>query len=66
MLKLNCDKALIYLKWQANLEYEDTIMFTSEWYFNFYNNRQSINHFTNYQIEEYVRIAEQKKIKWTE
>ncbi len=66
LLKLNCDKALIYLKWQANLEYEDTIMFTSEWYFNFYNNRQSINHFTNYQIEEYVRIAEQKKIKWTE
>ncbi len=37
LLKLNCDKSLFYLKWQANLEYEDTIRFTSEWYYDFYN-----------------------------
>lgn len=66
LLKLNCDKALIYLKWQANLAYEDTIRFTSEWYYNFYNYKKSMYDLTNRQIEEYENMAKQKKIKWTE
>nr|MDA3876710.1 CDP-glucose 4,6-dehydratase [Halothiobacillus sp.] len=66
LLKLNCDKALSYLKWQANLEYKDTIKFTSEWYYDFYNTDNSILNKTFEQINEYEAMAKQKGLKWTE
>lgn len=66
LLKLNCDKALVYLKWQANLTYDETIRFTSEWYFNFYNKNVSMLDLTNSQIKEYELIAKQNRLKWTE
>jgi len=66
LLKLNCDKALFHLKWQANLEYKDTIRFTSEWYYDFYNEETSIFDKTISQIEEYERLAIQKSLKWLE
>ena len=66
LLKLNCDKALFYLKWQANLEYKDTIKFTSEWYFDFYKTDKNILNKTLEQIEEYEFMAKQKGLKWTE
>ena len=67
LLKLNCDKALFYLKWQANLEYKDTIRFTSEWYYNFYKNKnKSALDKTLEQIMEYENMAKNKGLKWTE
>ena len=61
LLKLNCDKALFYLNWEASLEYEKTIAFTSKWYYNFYKTDIDIKTFTLNQIKEYER-----EIKWTE
>ena len=46
LLKLNCDKALFYLKWQANLEYKDTIRFTSVWYYDYYKTKENIFNIT--------------------
>lgn len=66
LLKLNCDKALFHLKWQANLEYKDTIRLTSEWYYDFYKKDDSIYEKTQSQIEEYEQMAKQKSLKWTE
>jgi CDP-glucose 4,6-dehydratase len=66
LLKLNCDKVLFYLKWQSNLEYEDTIKFTSEWYYDFYKSNKNILDKTLEQINEYETIAKQKGLKWTE
>lgn len=66
LLKLNCDKALFYLKWQANLEYKDTIRFTSEWYFDFYKTGKNILDKTLEQISEYEVMAKVKGLKWTE
>ncbi len=66
LLKLNCDKALFYLKWQANLEYKDTIKFTSEWYYDFYNSNKNILEKTIAQICEYENMAKNKVLKWTE
>jgi len=66
LLKLNCDKALFYLKWQANLEYKDTIRFTSEWYYDFYKNKKNILDKTLEQIIEYETMAATKELKWTE
>lgn len=36
LLKLNCDKALFHLKWEANLSYAECVRFVSEWYYSFY------------------------------
>jgi len=66
LLKLNCDKALFYLKWQANLEYKDTIRFTSSWYYDFYKNSVDISEKTMQQIQEYEDIARKKGLLWTE
>lgn len=66
LLKLNCDKALFYLKWQANLEYKDTIRFTSEWYYDFYNSDNNILDKTFEQISEYENMAQSKGLAWTE
>jgi len=67
LLKLNCDKALFFMKWQANLEYKDTIRFTSEWYYYFYKNRdKNIFDKTLEQISEYEDMAKSKGLQWTE
>ncbi len=66
LLKLNCDKALFYLKWQANLEYKDTIRFTSEWYYDFYKTEKNILEKTLEQIDEYENMAKLKGLKWME
>jgi CDP-glucose 4,6-dehydratase len=66
LLKLNCDKALSYLKWEASLEYHQTIKFTSEWYFDFYKNDIDMYQRTYEQIESYEKIALEKKLSWTQ
>lgn len=66
LLKLNCDKALFYLNWQANLEYKDTIKFTSEWYYDFYHSDKNIFDKTLEQIVEYEKLAKVKELVWTE
>ena len=66
LLKLNCDKALFYLKWQANLAYKDTIRLTSEWYFDFYRTNVNMLDKTLKQIEEYEDMARDRGLKWTE
>jgi len=66
LLKLNCDKTLFFMKWQANLEYKDTIRFTSEWYYDFYNSEKNILDKTMEQILEYENMAKEKELAWTE
>tara|TARA_R110002050_G_scaffold57423_3_gene128988 strand:+ start:127127 stop:128227 length:1101 start_codon:yes stop_codon:yes gene_type:complete len=66
LLKLNCDKALFFLKWQAVLEYADTIKFTSKWYYDFYKTENSPFIKTLEQIEAYQTIAKDKGLAWTE
>jgi len=63
---LNCDKALFYLKWQANLEYKDTIRFTSEWYYEYYQDKKTMLNKTIEQIAEYEDMALKKGLLWTE
>lgn len=66
LLKLNCDKALFYLKWQASLEYKDTIRLTSQWYYHYYNTKEDLLNKTLEQIKEYEIIAQHKGFLWTE
>jgi CDP-glucose 4,6-dehydratase len=64
LLKLNCDKALFNLKWEANLNYHQCIRFVSEWYFGFYSGKQSMLELTKIQISEYETLAKQKNLVW--
>ena len=65
LLKLSCDKALGYLKWQSSLEYTQTIRFTSEWYYDFYKNSADMYAKTMEQIAEYEEIANKRELSWT-
>jgi len=46
LLKLNCDKALAYLKWHSILNYEETVQFTGSWYKNFLYHQKDMYRFT--------------------
>jgi len=67
LLKLNCDKALHLLKWQALLDFEQTVKFTADWYKRYYQNpRRSMLDVTLGQISEYSEIAKEKGLKWAQ
>lgn len=65
LLKLNCDKALGYLNWQATLGYSDTIRFTSEWYYNYYKTSSNMYDFTVAQIKEFEELANSRELSWS-
>jgi CDP-glucose 4,6-dehydratase len=64
LLKLNCDKALFYLKWESNLEYNETIRLVSTWYHTFYKRDIDMYEFTLQQISEYEQIAKERNRTW--
>lgn len=66
LLKLNCDKALFNLKWEANLNYTQCIKFVSEWYYEFYQGNKDMMKFTSDQINEYQCFAKEKQLVWCE
>jgi len=55
LLKLNCDKALHFLKWHAVLDFEETVALTADWYRSFYDEPSSIIEVTNKQIDDYSK-----------
>ena len=66
LLKLNCDKALHFLKWRAVMEFEDTVNMTSEWYRSFYKNKSGIDALTSKQIDEYSLLAKKRGLDWAQ
>jgi CDP-glucose 4,6-dehydratase len=66
LLKLNCDKALYFLNWQACLNYHETVQFVGEWYSNFYQKKTTdMMAFTQKQIDLYFELAQKQKMGWT-
>ena len=65
LLKLNCDKAIFHLNWEANLEYKETIQFTSEWYYNLLRQKEEMFSYTLNQINRYEELASKRKLSWT-
>jgi CDP-glucose 4,6-dehydratase len=67
LLKLNCDKALHYLRWQAVWDFDTTVRETALWYRCYYeNSSQSIADFSLSQIEAYVNAAQEKGVAWVQ
>ena len=64
LLKLNCDKALLELKWIPVLRYAEVIEFTGTWYKEWVENNQNLMEFTIKQIKEYYKLARQHELIW--
>ena len=65
LLRLNCDKALLDLKWEPTLTFEETVKMTVEWYKNFYlADSQSMHTFSMDQIYAYTNFAKKRERIW--
>ena len=64
LLMLNCDKALFHLDWEANLDYKDTIKFTSEWYYEYYRRNVNLYDLTLKQVRDYEKMAQERHLLW--
>lgn len=64
LLKLNCDKALYFLKWESNLNYSETISLISSWYLAYYSNKSDLYEITLNQIGTYEKFAFDRKRAW--
>jgi CDP-glucose 4,6-dehydratase len=64
LLKLNCDKALNFLKWETVMNFKDTVELTIEWYKYYYTNSNEVIDLTKNQIYSYMSKAKDKNIPW--
>ncbi|WP_222435705.1 CDP-glucose 4,6-dehydratase [Fluviispira vulneris] len=65
LLKLCCDRASSLLNWKPNLTFEETLLFTNEWYLNFYkNNSINMKEFTLHQLNNYFNFANKRNLCW--
>lgn len=66
LLKLNCDKSLAALKWEATLDYADCVRLVSEWYYRYYRkNGADMQAMTMEQINYYEERARARSLAWT-
>ncbi|MEO1659097.1 MAG: CDP-glucose 4,6-dehydratase [Pseudomonadota bacterium] len=64
LLKLNCDKAMHYLKWAPTLSYEQCVEFVGSWYSEYYSNNASMFDLTNHQLTSYEQHAANRGLAW--
>ena len=57
VLKLNCEKAKLILKWKPKLNFDDTVYYTADWYKFFYTNKMKILEKTISQINFYIKVT---------
>ena len=65
LLKLNCDKALLHLKWESNLDYEETLRLVGDWYTAFYREQKDMYVLTLEQITSYELAGAERNRVWT-
>ena len=66
LLKLNCDKAMHYLRWKAVLEFEETVKMTTQWYREYYRDPESVLTVTQSQIKAYTETASVRGLTWAQ
>lgn len=62
-LKLDCSKALHYLKWKSVWDVNQAISSTINWYKSFYENNEVL---TDKQLDIYINDAKSKQLIWTQ
>ncbi|MBF0405790.1 MAG: CDP-glucose 4,6-dehydratase [Candidatus Riflebacteria bacterium] len=69
LLRLSCEKSLSMLNWETVLSFSDTVLFTTNWYKNFYSTKNphfSMYDFSENQIEQFIENAKKEEQKWTQ
>lgn len=65
LLRLNCDKALLELNWNALLTIEELARLTARWYYAFYREADAdMFAVTTEQLGEYVALAAERGAQW--
>lgn len=64
LLKLNCDKALFHLSWEANLDYAEAIPIIGAWYRTYYRDHADMFALTMDQLTAYESIARSRGRIW--
>ena len=64
LLKLNCDKALFFLKWEPNLEYVETIRLIGDWYERYFSEEADMYRITLDQIETFEAVGRSRGRIW--
>lgn len=64
LLKLNCDKALFHLNWEANLSYAECVEMVGKWYYKFYKCDVDMHKITLDQINQYEVSAGIRGLAW--
>ena len=65
LLKLSCDKALLDLRWEANLSYAECVQMTGEWYRTVVKEGGDGLAITTAQIARYDALARERSRVWT-
>ena len=64
LLKLNCNKAKNLIKWEPNLNFNETLIYISDWYKKYFLGSQNMYDFTLGQIDEYEKLGIDRKRDW--
>ncbi|MGI4861509.1 MAG: CDP-glucose 4,6-dehydratase [Janthinobacterium lividum] len=64
LLRLNCDKALFRLNWEASLTYEQCVELVGKWYCAYYKGDVDMQALTLQQIQFYEAQAKQRALAW--
>jgi len=65
LLKLNCDKARAFLKWEPNLDFDETVRMIGDWYGAYYRKSAGMYALTQGQIEHYERVGRERNRVWS-
>ncbi len=64
LLKLNCDKALLDLRWEPSLNYHEMIELVAGWYVGHSRQNLDMNQVTSAQIASFESVARERGRKW--
>ena len=68
LLKLCCDKAQSALGWSANLDFDETVEMTFDWYEKFYAGdtelQPTVRQLSESQLEAYIDLAKARNHSW--
>ena len=65
LLKLNCDKALLALRWSPVLNYQEAVQMTGEWYRAVLQDKADAQSVSLEQITAYENLAVDRKLAWS-
>ena len=65
LLKLNCDKALLNLRWEPTLLYEECVELTGGWYRDVLKGGADAQVLTTDHVARYVELAQRRGRAWS-